>query len=104
MELRIPKVWVGSFSPELFEPRQRVDNELWARIMTAYHRHIHPEGRRPKALGCDTGVSKCMVSRISAEIDDGPGAGVSRAVFAPPTPTPARTEPLETSQPSQAHI
>jgi putative transposase len=36
VELRIPKVRVGSFFPSLLEPRRRVDKALWAVIMTAY--------------------------------------------------------------------
>ena len=36
VELRIPKVRVGSFFPSLLEPRRRVDRALWAVIMTAY--------------------------------------------------------------------
>lgn len=36
VELRIPKVWEGSFFPGLLEPRRRVDQALWAVIMEAY--------------------------------------------------------------------
>jgi len=36
IELRIPKLRVGSFFPSLLEPRRRVDQALWAVIMTAY--------------------------------------------------------------------
>ena len=36
VELRIPKLRVGSFYPALLEPRRRVDRALWAVIMTAY--------------------------------------------------------------------
>lgn len=72
VELRIPKVRVGSFFPALLEPRRRVDRALWAVIMTAY---ITGTSTRKvddlvKALGCDTGVSKSTVSRICAEIDE----------------------------------
>lgn len=71
VELRIPKVRVGSFFPSLLEPRRRVDKALWAVIMTAY---ITGTSTRKvddlvKALGCDTGVSRSTVSRICAEID-----------------------------------
>src|SRR5690606_15816485 len=34
VELRIPKVRVGSFFPSLLEPRRRVDKALWGVIMT----------------------------------------------------------------------
>jgi transposase-like protein len=72
VELRIPKVRVGSFFPALLEPRRRVDKALWAVIMTAY---IHGTSTRKvddlvRALGCDSGVSKSTVSRICAEIDE----------------------------------
>ncbi len=72
VELRIPKVRVGSFFPALLEPRRRVDKALWAVIMTAY---ITGTSTRKvddlvKALGCDSGVSKSTVSRICQEIDE----------------------------------
>jgi putative transposase len=72
VELRIPKVRVGSFFPALLEPRHRVDKALWAVIMTAY---ITGTSTRKvddlvKALGSDTGVSKSTVSRICVEIDE----------------------------------
>ena len=71
LELRIPKLKVGSFFPSLLEPRRRVDKALWAVIMTAY---ITGTSTRKvddlvRALGCDTGVSKSTVSRICGEID-----------------------------------
>lgn len=72
VELRIPKVRVGSFFPSLLEPRRRVDKALWAVIMTAY---ITGTSTRKvddlvKALGCDTGISKSTVSRVCHEIDE----------------------------------
>lgn len=72
VELRIPKVRVGSFFPSLLEPRRRVDKALWAVIMTAY---ITGTSTRTvddlvRALGCDAGVSKSTVSRICVEIDE----------------------------------
>jgi putative transposase len=72
VELRIPKLRVGSFFPSLLEPRRRVDKALWAVIMTAY---ITGTSTRKvddlvKALGCDSGVSKSTVSRICGEIDE----------------------------------
>ncbi len=72
VELRIPKVRVGSFFPSLLEPRRRVDKALWAVIMTAY---ITGTSTRKvddlvRALGCDSGISKSTVSRICAEIDE----------------------------------
>lgn len=71
VELKIPKLRVGSFYPSLLEPRRRVDKALWAVIMTAY---ITGTSTRKvddlvKALGCDTGISKSSVSRICTAID-----------------------------------
>lgn len=72
VELRIPKVRVGSFFPSLLEPRRRVDKALWAVIMTAYvtGTSTRKVDELVKALGCDTGVSKSTVSRICTEIDE----------------------------------
>jgi len=71
VEVAIPKLRLGSFFPELLEPRRRIDRALWAVIMTAY---ITGTSTRKvddlvKALGCDTGISKSSVSRICAQID-----------------------------------
>jgi putative transposase len=71
VEVGIPKLRVGSFFPELLEPRRRIDKALWAVIMTAY---ITGTSTRKvddlvKALGCDSGISKSTVSRICKEID-----------------------------------
>ena len=72
VELRIPKVRVGSFFPALLEPRRRVDKALWAVIMTAYitGTSTRKVDNLVRALGCDTGVSKSTVSRICSEIDE----------------------------------
>ena len=72
IELRIPKVRVGSFFPSLLEPRRRVDQALWAVIMTAY---VTGTSTRQvddlvRALGWEAGVSKSTVSRICKGIDD----------------------------------
>ena len=72
IELRIPKLRVGSFFPSLLEPRRRVDQALWVVIMTAY---VTGTSTRKvddlvRALGCDSGVSKSTVSRICKGIDD----------------------------------
>jgi len=71
IEVGIPKLRTGSFFPELLEPRRRIDQALWAVIMTAY---ITGTSTRKvddlvKALGCDSGVSKSTVSRICRLID-----------------------------------
>lgn len=72
IEVRIPKLRIGSFFPSLLEPRRRVDRALWAVIMTAY---ITGTSTRKvddlvRALGCESGVSKSTVSRICAGIDE----------------------------------
>jgi len=72
VEVGIPKLWTGSFFPELLEPRRRIDKALWAVIMRAY---ITGTSTRKvdglvKALGCDSGISKSTVSRICKAIDD----------------------------------
>jgi putative transposase len=71
VELRIPKLRVGSFYPSLLEPRRRVDKALWAVIMTAC---ITGTSTRKvddlvRGLGCDSGVSRSTVSRIRVGID-----------------------------------
>ena len=72
VELRIPKLRVGSFYPSLLEPRRRVDQALWAVIMTAY---ITGTSTRKvddlvRALGCDSGVSRSTVSRITKRLEE----------------------------------
>ena len=76
VQLGIPKTRTGSFFPSLLEPRRRIDQALWAVIMTAY---VTGTSTRKvddlvKALGCDSGISKSTVSRICARIDDEVGA------------------------------
>ena len=72
VELRIPKVRVGSFFPSLLEPRRRVDKALWGVIMTAYTTGTSTRkvDDLVQALGCESGVSKSTVSRICAGIDE----------------------------------
>ena len=72
LELRIPKLRVGSFFPSLLERRRRVDQALFAVVMEAY---LHGVSTRKvddlvKALGADSGISKSEVSRICADLDE----------------------------------
>ena len=72
VELRIPKVREGAFFPSLFEPRRRVDQALWAVIMTAY---VTGTSTRKvddlvRALGVESGISKSQVSRICGQLDE----------------------------------
>jgi hypothetical protein len=71
VELAIPKVRAGNFYPSLLEPRRRVDQALWAVIMTAYVKGTSTRkvDDLVKALGVDSGVSKSTVSRICKEMD-----------------------------------
>lgn len=72
IELRIPKLRVGSFFPSLLESRRRVDRALWAVIMTACvtGTSIRKVDDLVRALGCESGVSRSTVSRICTEIDE----------------------------------
>ena len=72
LELRIPKLRVGSFFPSLLERRRRIDQALFAVVMEAY---LHGVSTRKvddlvKALGADSGISKSEVSRICADLDE----------------------------------
>jgi putative transposase len=101
VELRIPKVRVGSFFPSLLEPRRRVDRALWAVIMTAY---VTGTSTRKvddlvRALGVDAGISKSTVSRICAEIDVEVDAFRNRPLDTSGSPTCGWTPP--TSKPER---
>ncbi|MEV7192254.1 IS256 family transposase [Streptomyces sp. NPDC093510] len=72
LDLKIPKVRTGSFSPSLLERRRRIDRALFAVVMEAY---VHGVSTRSvddlvKALGADSGISKSEVSRICGELDE----------------------------------
>jgi putative transposase len=72
VELAIPKTRTGTFFPSLLQPRRRIDQALWAVIMTAY---VTGTSTRKiddlvRALGVDAGISKSSVSRICAGIDE----------------------------------
>src|SRR3954447_4195259 len=84
LELRIPKLRVGSFFPSLLERRRRVDQALFAVVMEAY---LHGVSTRKvddlvKALGADSGISKSEVSRICADLDEEVGAFRDRSLAA----------------------
>jgi len=72
LDLKIPKVWTGSFFPSLLERRRRIDRALFAVVMEAY---VHGVSTRSvddlvKALRADSGISKSEVSRICGELDE----------------------------------
>jgi transposase-like protein len=82
LELRIPKLRVGSFFPSLLERRRRVDQALFVVVMEAY---LHGVSTRKvddlvKALGADSGISKSEVSRICADLDSEVGAFRDRSL------------------------
>jgi transposase-like protein len=81
LELRIPKLRVGSFFPCPLERRRRVDQALFAAIMEAY---LHGVSTRKvdhvRALGGASGISKSEVSRICADLDEEVGAFRDRSL------------------------
>jgi transposase-like protein len=71
VELKIPKLRVGSFFPAVLERRRRIDRALFAVVIEAY---VHGVSTRKvddlvAALGLESGISKSEVSRICAELD-----------------------------------
>lgn len=72
IELKIPKLRKGSFSPSILERRPRIDQALYAVVMEAY---VHGVSTRKvddlvAALGLDSGIFKSEVSRICALMDE----------------------------------
>ncbi len=85
LELRIPKLRVGSFFPSLLERRRRVDQALFAVVMEAYlhgvsTRKVDDLARPRCRWGADTGISKSEVSRICADLDEEVGAFRDRSL------------------------
>ena len=72
VELRIPKLRRGSFFPSILEPRRRIDQALYAVVMTAYVQGVSTRAADDlvAALGVDTGISKSEVSRICKRLDE----------------------------------
>ena len=74
IELRIPKLWEGSYFPSLLEPRRRSERALLAVIQQAYiegvstRRVDDPVSGTEQALGCDC-ITKSHVSRICKNLD-----------------------------------
>lgn len=70
IELKVPRVRDGSYSPSLLEPRKRAERALLAVVQEAYVQGVST--RRVddlvQALGM-TGISKSQVSRICQELD-----------------------------------
>jgi putative transposase len=83
LELKIPKIWAGTFFPALLLRRRRIDKALFAVVMETY---LHGVSTRKvddlvKALGADTGISKSEISRICADLDTGGGTRTIGAGF-----------------------
>src|SRR6187399_2624746 len=71
VELRIPKLWQGSYFPGFLEPRRMAEKALTAVIQEAYIQGVSTRSVDDlvKALGM-SGVSKSQVGRLCAEIDE----------------------------------
>ena len=69
--VNVSKLPKSSFFPELLESRPRIARTLWGAIMTACitGASAWKFDDLVDALGCETGVSRVMVSRICADID-----------------------------------
>ena len=76
LSLRIPKLRRGSFFPSILEPRRRIDQALYAVVMSAYVEGVSTRSVDDlvQALGIDTGISKSEVSRICSLLDAEVGA------------------------------
>jgi putative transposase len=72
IELRIPKLRKGSFFPSILSPRRRIDQALYAVVMSAYVNGVSTRSVDDlvAALGVDTGISKSEVSRICKGLDE----------------------------------
>ena len=71
VELRIPKLRRGSYSPAFLEPRRMAEKALTAVIQEAYIQGISTRSvdELVKAMGME-GISKSQVSRLCGEIDE----------------------------------
>ena len=72
VDLRIPKLRIGSFFPSILERRRRIDQALYAVVMEAYVKGVLTRAvdNLVAALGVDSGISKSEVSRIFAGSDE----------------------------------
>jgi putative transposase len=70
LELRIPKLRVGSYYPSFLEPRKGAEQALVAVVQEAYIKGVSTRSVDDlvKALGM-TGISKSQVSRLCADLD-----------------------------------
>ena len=72
VELRIPKLWKGSFFPAILQPRRRIDQALYAVVMEAYVNGVSTRSVDDlvAALGVESGISKSEVSRFCTGLNE----------------------------------
>ena len=72
VQLRIPKLRRWSFFGSILEPRRRIDQALYAVVMSAYVQGVLTRSVDDlvTALGVDTAISKSEVSRICKRLDE----------------------------------
>jgi transposase-like protein len=78
VELRIPKLRMGSYLPGFLEPRRLTEKALTAVVQEAMCK-ASPRDDLVKAMGM-SGISKSQVSRLRAEIDEEVKASLSRPI------------------------
>ncbi len=66
IEVGIPKLRQGSFSPSILEPRRRIDQALYAVVMEAYVKGVSTRSVDDlvAALGVSRGISRSEVSHL----------------------------------------
>lgn len=75
VDLKIPKLRLGSYFPGFLEPRRTAEKAMVAVIQEAYITRSVDE--LVKAMGM-AGISKSQVSRLAGEIDEGVNAFLNR--------------------------
>jgi putative transposase len=72
LELSIPNLRKGSFFPSILEPRQRIDQALYAVVMEAYVFSVSTRSvdALVESMGAASGISKPEVSRVCAGLDE----------------------------------
>src|SRR3954447_3528227 len=70
IELKVPRVWDGSYFPSLLEPRRRAKRAMLAVVQEAYVQGVSTRrvDELVQALGL-AGISKSQESRIGRELD-----------------------------------
>ena len=100
VELRIPKLRRGSFFPSILEPRRRIDQALYAVVMSAYVQGVStravddlalrwasiPESRSPKCRGSAKASTSTSMRSATAPSATSPSR---TSTWTPPTGTSA---------------